>query len=48
MDYSRMDCATTGKRDLKGGTLPQEEGEGGNIATKESVLRPYKPTGFRV
>jgi hypothetical protein len=30
--------------------LPQSEGEGGSIATKASVLRPYKPTeeeGFR-
>ncbi len=31
--------------------MPQSEGEGGSIATKASVLRPYKPTeekGFRV
>jgi hypothetical protein len=26
------------------GTLPQSEGEGGSIVTKESVLRPYKLT----
>ncbi len=31
--------------------MPQSEGEGGSIATKTYVLRPYKPTkekGFRV
>jgi len=28
---------------IKGGTLPRSEGEGGSIATKDSVLRPYKP-----